>query len=91
MSLPYCLDSPRPRAAAGASARRSRLRQFVGSLWISPRQHPDFAWAWLTRFLMNLGNALVILYLLYYLKDAVDLTDKQAEDGVFLLTALLRR
>jgi MFS family permease len=37
---------------------------------------------------MNLGNALVILYLLYYLKDAIDLTDKEAEDGVFWLTAL---
>ena len=31
---------------------------------------------------MNLGNALVILYLLYYLQDAVDLTDDEAEDGV---------
>jgi MFS family permease len=86
-SIPYCLDShdlPLP-----ASERRPFVAgQFFGSLWISPRAHPDFGWAWLTRFLMNLGNALVILYLLYYLKDAINLTDKEAEDGVFKLTAL---
>ena len=64
------------------------LGRFVRSFWISPRRHPDFAWAWITRFLMNIGNALLILYLLYYLKDAVQLTDDEAEDGVFLLTGV---
>ena len=87
VSLPYCLDS-RDLALAPGARRSFSLRHFVGSLWVSPRQHPDFGWAWLTRFLMNLGNALVILYLLYYLKEAIDLTDDEAEDGVFVLTAL---
>jgi MFS family permease len=86
VSLPYCFDS-RDLALPPSARRPFSARQFVGSLWVSPREHPDFAWAWLTRFLMNLGNALVILYLLYYLKDAIDLTDKEAEDGVFVLTA----
>ena len=70
------------------TARCSGSGPFVRSFWISPRVHPDFAWAWITRFLMNLGNALVMLYLLYYLKDAVGLDDQEAEDGVFLLTAI---
>ena len=87
VSLPYCFDS-RDLALPASARRPFSARQFLGSLWISPREHPDFGWAWLTRFLMNLGNALVILYLLYYLKDAIDLTDTQAEDGVFVLTAL---
>lgn len=87
VSLPYCFDS-RDLALPASARRPLSARQFLGSLWVSPREHPDFGWAWLTRFLMNLGNALVILYLLYYLKDAIDLTDKQAEDGVFVLTAL---
>jgi MFS family permease len=87
VSLPYCFDSH--DLALPPTARRPFVaRQFLSSLWISPREHPDFGWAWLTRFLMNLGNALVILYLLYYLKDAIDLTDKEAEDGVFWLTGL---
>jgi MFS family permease len=85
VSLPYLLDS-RDISLDPALREPFEPGRFVRSFWISPRQHPDFAWAWITRFLMNLGNALVILYLLYYLKDAVDLTDKEAERGVFVLT-----
>ncbi len=85
LALPYCLDS-RDLALAPEDREPFDLGHFLRSFWISPRQHPDFAWAWITRFLMNLGNALVILYLLYYLKDAVDLTDDEAENGVFVLT-----
>ena len=32
------------------------VRRFLASFWISPRLHPDFGWAWLTRFLVNLGT-----------------------------------
>ncbi len=87
LALPYCLDS-RDIALPPELREPFALRHFLASFWISPRQHPDFAWAWLTRFLMNLGNALVILYLLYYLKDAVQLTDEEAENGVFVLTGV---
>ncbi len=86
LSLPYLLDS-RDIPLAREDREPFDLGRFVRSFWVSPRQHPDFAWAWITRFLMNLGNALVILYLLYYLQDAVDLTDDEAEHGVLLLTA----
>ena len=86
LSLPYLLDS-RDIPLAREDREPFDLGRFVRSFWVSPRQHPDFAWAWITRFLMNLGNALVILYLLYYLQDAVDLSDEEAEHGVLLLTA----
>jgi MFS family permease len=87
LSVPYLLDSrdlrldPEQREPFDAG-------RFARSFWVSPRAHPDFAWAWSTRFLVNLGNALVILYLLYYLQDAVDLSDDDAESGVFVLTAI---
>ncbi len=86
-TLPYALDS---RDIRLPKELRPPLRMgpFLRSFWVSPRQHPDFAWAWITRFLMNFGNALVILYLLYYLTDSVHLTDDEAENGVFLLTAV---
>ena len=70
-TLPYCLDSrdirlpPRPARAV----RRAPLP--ARSFWVSPREHPDFAWAWITRFLVNLGNAVGLLYLLYYMQDVV--------------------
>ncbi|MEV4314974.1 MFS transporter [Actinocrispum sp. NPDC049592] len=60
--------------------------RFASGFWISPRAYPDFAWAWLTRFLINLGNALALLYLLFFLKDAVHLADP--DTGVLILTVL---
>lgn len=59
---------------------------FLRGFWISPRKHPDFGWAWLTRFLMNLSNALVMLYLLFYLTDEVRIDEP--EGGVFILTVV---
>ena len=87
LSLPYCLDS-RDLALDVEDRERFDLRHFLRSFWVSPRAYPDFAWAWGTRFLMNLGNAFLLLYLLYYLKEAVGLDDQEAEDGVFLLTGV---
>ena len=87
LALPYCLAS---RDVALEPSRRPPfvLREFLRSFWVSPRAEPDFAWAWVTRFLMNLGNALLLLYLLYYLKEAVHLSDDEAETGVFVLTVV---
>ena len=50
---------PRVRGCGGSGSRRA--------------QYPDFAWAWLTRFLMMLGNAMATLYLLFWLQDEVGL------------------
>ncbi|MBB2945121.1 MFS family permease [Actinoplanes lutulentus] len=35
----------------------------------------QFAWAWVIRFLLNLSNALVLVYLFYYLSDSVGVAD----------------
>jgi MFS family permease len=58
----------------------------IKGFWISPRRHPDFGWAWFTRFLLNLGNAIAIVYLLYFLQDEVGYADP--DSGVFVLTAV---
>jgi MFS family permease len=78
----------RTRDATLRRADRPTLRQreFVRGFWISPRRHPDFGWAWATRFLINLGNAIGTLYLLFYLDDAVGYHDPEA--GVFILVLL---
>nr|WSW47600.1 MFS transporter [Streptomyces sp. NBC_01001] len=64
-----------------------RCRTFLAGFWIDPRRHPDFGWAWLTRFLMNLSYSVSTMYLLYYLTDAVHYED-DADTGVLILTAL---
>ncbi len=44
---------------------------FLKNFWINPRKHPDFAWAWLTRFIPFVGYFLGITYIFYYLEDVV--------------------
>ncbi|UQA95463.1 MFS transporter [Streptomyces halobius] len=84
-ALPYVLLH---RDLVLPAGRRPPLtwRGFLAGFWISPRRHPDLGWAWLTRFLINLGNALTLLYLLYYLRDALHRPDP--DGGVLVLTAV---
>jgi MFS family permease len=56
--------------------------------WVSPRRYPDFAWAWVSRLLVNLSQALGIGYLIYFLQDVVRLPRDQAAQGVALLVAV---
>ena len=85
LAVPYVLgsrDVPLPRRLRPALS----LREFAGGFWLSPRRHPDFAWAWLTRFLVNLGNSLGTLLLYFYLQDAVRYPDPEV--GVLVLTVV---
>ena len=88
LTLPYCFDSRDVPLAADERPAPFDRRAFVRSFWVSPREHPDFAWAWITRFLVNLGNALALLYLLYYLQDVIGVDEDEADDRVFVLTAI---
>ena len=83
--LPYVLRYEDLRLARADRPAWS-WRAFLTGFWLSPRRHPDLGWAWLTRFLINLSNALVLLYLLYYLRDRLDYDDP--EEGVLILTAV---
>ena len=77
-------DEPLPAAFRPAFSWRS----FLGGFWIDPRTHRDFGWAWLTRFLVSLGNSLGTLYLLYFLKDAVHYEQRyggKADDALLVL------
>ncbi|QYN32341.1 MFS transporter [Pseudonocardia sp. DSM 110487] len=63
-----------------------RWGEFLRGFWINPVRHPDFGWGFLTRFLVNLGNAVVLLYLFFFLSDVVGLADPAS--GVLVLTAI---
>ncbi|MCX4744598.1 MFS transporter [Kitasatospora sp. NBC_01287] len=85
LALPFVLGCPDP--VLPRSARRPlRARALAAGYWVSPRRYPDFGWAWATRFLINLGNAIGTLYLLFYLTDAVHYPSP--DDGVLILTAV---
>jgi MFS family permease len=90
-ALPFALatpDEPLPRAARPPFT----WRDFARSFWLSPRRYPDFAWAWLTRFAINLGNAMALLYLLYFLRDRIHYSrlfpGQKAEDGLVILVLI---
>lgn len=46
---------------------RFGVREFLGSYWVSPRRHPDFAWTWLSRFLVFMGVATLVTFQAFYL------------------------
>ena len=63
---------PDPGSPARPRAREPfSWRQLARAYWISPKEYPDFAWAWITRFLASLAIAMGTLYLLYFLRDKV--------------------
>ncbi|MGF4043955.1 MFS transporter [Paenarthrobacter nitroguajacolicus] len=68
-----------------------KMVTFLQGFWVSPKRYPDFAWAWLTRFLVSTGNHMVTIYLLYFLSDAVRLKETEGiepEFGVLVVTGL---
>jgi MFS family permease len=77
-AAPFVLATPDPPPAE--RSRRPSLRSAFG---FRPRADPDFAWAWITRFLVQLGNAMATLYLLYFLRDRVHRPDP--DNGLLIL------
>jgi MFS family permease len=59
----------------------------VRGLWVSPRRYPDYAWTLLSRVLINLGNALGVGLLLYFLEHGLNptLSPAEAEDSLLQL------
>lgn len=61
---------------------------YIRSLWIDPKKYPDFAWVWITRALMMLGFYLIQPFLLYYLRDVVNV-DKPASKSAIVFAIIL--
>ncbi|MGF7147986.1 MFS family permease [Sphingomonas zeicaulis] len=72
--LAFVLVNREPSSAA-MPTRRFDWRDFARGFWISPRKHPDFAWAFLSRFTIYMGYQAVAAYLLYILRDYIRLSD----------------
>jgi MFS family permease len=85
LTLPFILVTPdyplEPEHRAPMSTRT-----LLAAYWVSPRQHPDFAWAWVTRFLASLAIGMGTLYLLYFLRDKVHYA--HPAQGLFILIVI---
>ncbi|WP_344305311.1 MFS transporter [Nocardioides bigeumensis] len=86
--VPYAVGSRDVALPEGHHPPPFSLVGLFRSFWISPRDHPDFAWAWVTRFLVNFGNAVGTLYLLYYVTDGLGFSDDDGAGRVLVLTGL---
>jgi MFS family permease len=76
-----------PDAALSRELRQKMtMKGILESLWISPRDHPDFGWTLLSRILVNFGNAFGTTLLLYFLEFG--LNDSHAEDDLIVLTLI---
>jgi MFS family permease len=85
LTLPFVLVTPdyplEPEHRTPLSARA-----VLASYWVDPRRHPDFGWAWITRFLASLAINMGTLYLLFFLRDQVHYA--HPAQGLFILIAI---
>ncbi|MEU0449257.1 MFS transporter [Streptomyces tendae] len=58
------------------------LSELARSFWVNPARHPDFGWAWLSRFMILLAVSCVLNYQVYYLKDEIGLNTDDANGMV---------
>ena len=82
-------DRPLPRRPPSGGSLRTVLRTF----WVSPRQHPDFAWAFTSRFMIILAMFMFTTFRLLYLQDQLGLPKHRAvavmATGVLVYTLAL--
>ncbi|WGW12447.1 MFS transporter [Saxibacter everestensis] len=61
-------------------------KNFFAGFWISPRKHPDFAWAFAARFLFILGYFVAFTYQLFILTDYIGLSLNAANSTIGLIS-----
>lgn len=60
-------DRPLPPATHGMTKT-----DWLATFWVNPRRHPDFALAWLSRFLIMLSIFMFTTFRLFYVQDRLD-------------------
>lgn len=79
------------REASNADVPRAAFswKTFVKGLWVNPRKHPDFAWAFAARFLMVIGFAAGTTYGLCTLRDYIGLDEATSNAVVAQMAVVL--
>jgi MFS family permease len=85
--LSFVLLNPEPRVER-AAPEPWRAGAFFKSFWVSPREHPDFAWAFFGRFAIYMGYQGIVTYLLYILQGYIGLGLHDANHMIAKLSAI---
>jgi MFS family permease len=56
--------------------------EWITTFWVNPRKHPDFAFAWSSRFLIILATFMFTTFRLYFLQDRLGLSKDRAPAAV---------
>jgi MFS family permease len=62
------------------------LPEVAGTYWVNPRAHPDFAWAFASRFMFVLAYAFLVTYQAFYLLDRLGSSKAEVPRQIFLGT-----
>jgi MFS family permease len=62
------------------------LRELAGTFYVNPRNSPDFAWAFASRFLLILAYAFLVTFQAYYLLEKIGSTETEVPQQIFLAT-----
>jgi MFS family permease len=62
------------------------LREFAGTFYVSPRKNPDFAWAFVSRFLFVSAYAFLATFQAYYLLEKIGSAEDDVPRQIFLGT-----
>lgn len=65
---------------------RWTVRQLASTFYVDPHQHPDFAWAFASRFLFVLAYAFLTTYQVYYLLEHLGSTEDDVPRQLFVAT-----
>ena len=74
------------RRLANADKPAWSLREFASTFYVDPRKSPDFAWAFISRFLFVLAYAFLVTYLAYYLLEKIGSAEADVPQQIFLGT-----
>jgi MFS family permease len=76
------------RRLANADKPNWSLREFASTFYVDPRKSPDFAWAFISRFMFVLAYAFLVTYQAYYLLDKIGSAEADVPEQIFLGTLI---
>lgn len=80
--LPDKVITEKPQEGGG-------LKTFLMTFWVDPIKHPDFAWVWISRFLVTQSMFLFIVFRFFFLEHQIGLKDPAAIGGAVATGVLI--
>jgi MFS family permease len=74
------------RRLARADRPTWSLREFASTFYVNPKENPDFAWAFVSRFLLVLAYAFLTNFQAYYLLNKIGSAESDVPRQIFLGT-----